>query len=377
MELYINDRLRNRKVEFFNSYNFSLRYNSVSSPFSFDFYFDPKVFETKEMACVSHYHLCTLYHKGELFLTGQFVSQGFESSEHKNLVSISGYSLPGILEDSCVPTNKAIDQALLKGTLKLSKGSPAKPYAYPLEDSGLSLKQIAEKYLAVFNISILIDDSVKTEMDTVIETTTLKPTDKIKAYLCELAAQRDINISHDKFGNLVFAKARTNLIPILSFNVPEGGLPGVRMKMIFNGQEMHSQITVMKQSSIADINEGEETVTNPYVPYVFRPITIMQNSGDNSDTITAAKRALANELRGLKLDIYLDRWDKNGKLLLPNNILSVINPEIYIFKKTDFFIESIDYSGDEKENTAVLHCVLPEVYNGQYPKYIFAGINNH
>ena len=49
----------------------------------------------------------------------------------------------------------------------------------------------------------------------------------------------------------------------------------------------------------------------------------------------------------------------DNKILKPNNIITVTNPEIYLFKKSNWFIESIDYKGDQNINTAVLNCVLP------------------
>ena len=382
MELVINDRIRQRKIEFFNSFNISLRYNSISSTFSFDFYYDPDVIEQKEMACVGHDHICQLFHEGELILTGYILSEAFSDTPTRKLVPIGGYSLPGFLEDCQVPTNEAIDKAIAFGNLKLPKNITKTPYCYPIQDEGLTLKQIAEKYLAPFNLKIVIDSSVAELMEQQFEETSTKPNDTIKQYLTDLCTQKNIIVSHNEYGNVVFGKAKTKQKPIMEFNVPKGGLPGIKMDLNFNGQEMHSQITVMKQADIDSSNVGEFTVTNPFVPFVFRPRTIIQSSGSNIDTELAANNALAAELRALKVTIAIDRWDVNGKLIRPNNVVSVINPDIYLFKKTNLFIEAIDYKGDQKEMTAVLHCVLPIVYDGtkvdgDKSAYTFQGINLH
>jgi prophage tail gpP-like protein len=140
---------------------------------------------------------------------------------------------------------------------------------------------------------------------------------------------------------------------------------------------MHSHITVMKQADSNGGNAGEFTIENPYVPFVYRPKVITQSSGDDNDTEKAARNILSDELKNLKLTIVTDRWEVNGKMLKPNNIISVTNPDIYLYKSADWFIESIDFVGDEKQTTATLHCVLPEVYNGKTPKYLFSGINLH
>ena len=39
LTLYINDRFRNRKVEFFNKFRLQLKHDSIASTFSFIFYF--------------------------------------------------------------------------------------------------------------------------------------------------------------------------------------------------------------------------------------------------------------------------------------------------------------------------------------------------
>lgn len=379
MELVINDRIRNRKVSLFNSFNISLKYNAVASTFALDFYFDPDNIEQKEMACVGHFHLCKLSHNGELLMTAQILSEAFTSSGNppRTLVPISGYSLPGVLEDCQVPTNAAIDAAIAVGNLKPPKTSPAAPYCYPIQDEGLTLRQIAKKYIAPFNLEMVVDSSVEAEMDQVIPETDIKPKDTIKHYLTELATQKNVNLTHDEQGRLVFTRIKTKLQSVLDFDVPKGGLPGVRMNMAFDGQQMHSQITVVKQAGVEDENAGEATVTNPFVPFVFRPKTIIQSSGNDIDTELAAKNALADELKNLKFKIAIDRWDVNSKLIKPANVITVKNPEIYLYKKTTLFIESIDYTGNQKEMTAVLNCCLPEVYNGQTPAYLFKGINLH
>jgi len=375
MELVIFDRIRNRKVDKFNSFHISLKYNSFSSPFSFDYYFDPDVFELKEMACVGHYHICRLYHNGELMLTGMMLSQAFNHSPIKQLVAIGGYSISGILEDCSIPTNAAIDAALAIGNLKIKPGE-IKPYC-PLQSDGLSLRQIAEKLLAPFKLNMIVDPDVIGIMDEVFEESTAEPKDSIKAYLTELATQKNIIITHDAKGNVVFTKIKTDLKPIYYFNVPKGGLPGVEIGLHFNGQHMHSQITVVKQADVDDENAGESTVTNPYVPFIFRPKTIIQTSGNDIDTELAAKNALADELRNLSVTVKLDRWIINDKIIRPGSLISIKDPENYIFNKTDFFIESIDFTGNQREETCTMHCVLPESYNGATPKYIFKGINLH
>lgn len=351
MILKINDRITNRKVDYFNQFKLNLQHASVASTFSFNFYFDPLNHDHKEMACVSHYHVATLEHNGELLLTGYILSQGFNHKNVKELVAIGGYSLPGFLEDCEIPTS-----------------------LYPLQSDGLTLRQIAQKLIKPFGLKMVVDPSVASKMDSVYDTSTASETQTIKGYLTELAAQKHVLLSHDAKGNLVFTSAKTKQKPILEF---KDGVIGTTMTLAFDGQRMHSHITVQKQSDLEGGNAGESTVTNPYVPFVYRPKVKTQSSGTDIDTDLAARQMLAEELRNLKLTIVTDRWEIDGKIIKPGNIISVINPEVYIYKKTLWFIESIEFIGDNKSVTATINCVLPEVYNGETPVSIFKGINLH
>lgn len=354
MILKINDRLRTRKVEFFNNFQLDLKYDSVASGFSFGFYFDPNNPEHKELACIGHYHKATIEHNDELLISGIITSEGFESAPERKLVAIAGYSYPGFLEDCQIS-----------------------PKSYPLQNDGLTLKQIADKVVSPFGLTIVVDPSVSSLMNEAYEKTTASATQTVKDYLTSLAAQKNIIITHDEKGRLVFTKAKAQRAPIMDFDLSKGSMPGTTMSLAYNGQVMHSDITVMKQPDKDGGNAGEYTIKNPYVPYVYRPRVVVQNSGDDIDTEKAARNALADELRGLSLKISTDRWEVNGKIIKPNNTITVINPEIYLYKKMTWFIESIAFTGDESKTTAVMNCVPKEVYSGDYPVYPFKGINLH
>jgi len=352
MELEIDDRIRTRKVKFFNNFTLDLKYDAVGSAFGFNFYFNSDNIELKELACIGHYHICRIKHNGELLLTGYILSEDFTDSSKKEFTSFSGYSKPGVLEDCQIP-----------------------PSLYPLQSDGLTLKEIATKFCSKFDFKIVIDPLVSSLMNQAIDETTAKDGQTIKSYLSELCAQKNIIISHTPEGDLFFTRAKTKQAPIISFESGKTGFTD--MKLSFNGQAMHSEITVIKQASEEDDNAGQSTIKNPYVPYVFRPKVLTQNSGTDNDTEKAARNALSEELQNLKIVIETDKWEIAGKVIKPNNIVSILNPNVYLYKKTNFFIESVTLKGDNTSLTATLNCVLPEVYNNEIPKYIFAGINLH
>lgn len=349
MELKINHRIGDGIVDviYFNDFEIDLKFDSVASTFSFKSYFDPYNRSHAELYCVSHFHDCFLSHEGELLITGRLLNQQFALSSVKELADLQGYSLPGVLEDCSIP-----------------------PTIYPLETVGLSLAEIARKIAAPFHLKVVVDPLVASEMNKPITKTAPEPTQSCKDYLTELCVQRHIVMTHDKDGALLFTKAKTDLKPIAHF---EEGISGVTIKTVFQGQGIHSHITIKKQASSDGGNAGDYTIRNPYCPvaHVYRPIVYTQSSGDDITTEEFAKQKLAAELKNIKFIINIDRWFIDGKIIRPNNIVTLFSPEAYIYKTIPVFIESVKLKGNSSSTTAELTCVLPEVYNGQIPKNVF------
>ncbi len=343
MELKIN----NIVFKYFNNFSLLLKFDSVASAFSCSFYFNPDNDQHKELLKPGQYADCSISHNDELLISGKILSQNFKSGSRRMLVEIGGYSYPGVLENCQIPVS-----------------------LYPLQSDNLTLKEITDKLLKPFGLSYEVDSVVSSEMDKKIPKTTAKESQTIKAYLSELAAQRNIVITHTPEGALYFTRTNTNQSRVLDIDSVNGTIPVPEMGFTFNGANMHSEITVMKQASSEGGNAGESTIENPYVG-AYRPKVMIQNSGDDNDTEAAGKTALASELKNIKLIVKTDRWVVNGSILKPNNLISVRKPELYLYNKTDFFIESVQYIGNSKGLTATLTCVLPEVYNGETPKSIF------
>lgn len=370
MILKINDRFTNRSISYFANVNVDRKYDSFASTFQLSYYFDPTNQEHIEFSCVSHYHICTLIDdSGKTILTGYIISIDFEDKSSPVLVRISGYSLPGVLEDCDIAP--VVPEKFMRNTKE-----PLMPYA--LQFYNLTLAELARNLVAPFGIKIIIDSSVVDEMNTKYEETEAKESQSIKSFLSELASQKNIIITHNEFGNLVFQRPSSKQKPVFDFT--EETISNVKMKLSFNGQGVHSQITVMKQHSIEEDGIAEQkTINNPYVTTVFRPkvYKLTQKSAGPDDSNEAAINLRAKELQALSLTIELDRWVLDDKMLKPGQIITVKNPNVYLFKKTNWFIQAITLSEDKDKSTALLKCCIPEAITGEEPKYIFAGINLH
>jgi prophage tail gpP-like protein len=340
-------KISGQKFDNWNNFKLSLAYNSVASTFSFDgLVLTP---EQKQLFKPLSYHSCQVYFDKELLLSGTIISTSTSVDNNVNLGGIAGYAKPGVLEDCPMPLS-----------------------LYPLQSDGMSLKEIAEKILKPFAISMVIDSQVTADMDKKYDKSTADASQTVKDYLCELAKQRNIVITHTNGGALLFTRAKSDKQSIATYTE---GKPSTKISLSCNGQGIHSDITVQKQATIETDIAGEETVKNNLIK-IFRPTVIAQSSGDNDDTSNSAKMIRASELRNITLSVETDRWKwYDGKklyMIKPNEIIEVESPSNFINKRTRFFVESVELSGNQEGVNAVINCVLPETYSGDEPKNIFA-----
>ena len=132
---------------------------------------------------------------------------------------------------------------------------------------------------------MVVDPSVANKMNQTFKSTTASATQTIKDYLTQLASQKDIIMTHDSHGRLLFTKAKTDVEPIMQIDLTKPVPDGMTYSMEYNGQNMHSHITMQGQSSIDGGNAKEYTIRNPYViGSVYRPKVMTQSSGDDNDT---------------------------------------------------------------------------------------------
>lgn len=382
MELYVNDRRKVRRIEKFNNFSFKMHYDSVASTFSLQFYFDENNPDHKELACVSHYHECHIEHNGERLMTGFILSQKFTHSPEATMVNLAGYSKAGVLGDCKIPLS-----------------------LYPLQIDNQSLKQIATKIASYFKLKVIVDELAKSKDSKEIiveddspdptaspdydvrlaslEVKDASPTEKmdknykrVKAaekqtalqFLADLAFQRNIVMTHNENGDILFTVPDTNQKAVSHFEV---GINATNLEMTFDGQKIHSHHTAIKEAPADGGNNSYKTIRNPLVPIVYRPTVIIQNSGDDQDTLGVAQAARAEELRNITLDIDTAFWELQGKIIRPGSLITAKIPQLYLYKKAKWFVESVEFKGDSESLTASMRCVLPCCYDNSLPINIF------
>jgi len=332
-------KLKINGVEFkgFSEYSVSLIFDSVASTFSFSALkdFAPMPFS---------YPKCEIENdEGELLITGVVLNNTFATTKKEQLVKVSGYSLPGALEDCQVPIS-----------------------IYPLQSDKLTLKEIVDKVLTPFGITYIADPIVSSDFNRVYAKSNAEPTESVKSYINRLASQKGIILTHNEKGQLVFTKIQAaELQAVVTF---EDGAPGVfEMNLETQGQQMHSEITVMRQASKKSPKALQSTIINPYV-LSTRPKTKILNA--DSEDLLDVDKAARNEL-GAELASAINLTIKTTKFVKPGNLVQVKSPRNNINDFTDFFVQSTIINGDTRGEKYILNCVLKDVYTDDEVVNIF------
>jgi prophage tail gpP-like protein len=341
-------KINGRNVDFFTGVSIQLKLDSIASVFQFKARFNPENDDHKEIFKPLQYYKVEIFNNDKILIfTGTILNTAFESNSGTNLVSISGYSLSGILEDCTIPVSQ-----------------------YPLQSDNLNLKDIANRLCGLFDIGLVIDSSVTNEVNRPYKKTTASPTDTIKGYLAKLTSQRNILLSHDAKGRVVMFKPNSEQKPKYFFNKENT----LSMSSSFNGQSLHSEINVVRQPS--GENAGVSTVDKVVNPLIekYRPTTKVLSSGEDTDTKKAADNELAAELEAIQLKLELNYLLED---IMPGDIVNVHNHEIYSFAYSRYMVKDVSYSYDEKSDKTSLSLVLPETYTGDIPKPILFYYDSH
>lgn len=328
-------------INFYTNITITHQLDAVASVFSFDARFNPDNATHRNIFRPLSYNIVEIFDNDDnLKLTGVAINTSLKSSSSRSLQTISGYSKAGILEDCTIPYS-----------------------AYPLEMLNLSLKNIATKLLKEFGLGFIIDGSVKNEMNANYEKSVAKPDETVKSFLSKLASQKNIILSHDNKGNLIFFKPNDKERARASFDDRNT----TNMTLSVSGQALHSNITVIRQPSKDNPDlSAVDTIRNPLVK-IKRTLVKTLSSGSETDTARAANNVLADELKSISVQISLDRYYHVNC----GDIVEVQNPEIFLYEKTRLMVSEITVNETALNQSMSLKLVLPETFTGNTPKNIF------
>lgn len=141
-------KIQGQHFKYWNNFSLNLVYNSLGSTFSFEgLTITP---DQKRLFMPLSYHRCEVLFGAQKLLTGTLLNTGTGLENTISLNAISGYSLPGVLEDCEIPLD-----------------------VYPLQFDNMSVKDIVEKLIKPFGLALVVDSSVEAEVNKKIDTIAL------------------------------------------------------------------------------------------------------------------------------------------------------------------------------------------------------------
>lgn len=261
---------------------------------------------------------------------------------NRKSVTVSGYSLPGVLNDCNIPAS-----------------------AFPLEFNGQGLKDIAKTIAGHLGLSIEFEE----QQGPVFERVAADPTKKALEFLSELARQRNFIISSTPQGKLLFQRSVEVGQPVA--RLAQGSPPLTAIAAQFKPQEFYSHITGL-QPATAGIDGSQYTVVNTKLKGVIRPFTFKADDTTGAD-VKAAVEAKAGRMfaNAVSYSASITSWrDPQGKLWRPNTTITLIAPGAMIYSEYEFVIRSIRFSKDEDSESVVLNLVLPGSFSGKIPEVL-------
>lgn len=400
----------------YNEMNITLAYDSIADTFGCKVYFEPSNADHKKALRPLAYHKCIITHGGVLVMTATVLNNKFGSAGDppKQLAIVEGYSQTGILGDNnlayfqksfpdqvpsqfdgltlvqvaqkvCAPFNMAVkvsddlqkDTAFNKPYPTLSNNDETQTIAEFLDhlctakNAVLSHTNKGELLITRTNASKIKTTKATYVREDVLSTATLDVyNDPGTVYESQTVDITDRPILYDFEDASLFLKSGS-----------VGQHSWTEASLDVNGQNIHTYIHVVGQTqdpaSGASIN-ALDTMVNVLGTFINVTTAIgnqklfqshlrfryeKQTSGDDNDSPQTARGILGDELKNIVLTFTIAGWTLNGNLITPNQLITVINPELYLYKKTTFFIKEVTLYGNEVLEVATITCVLVECFN--------------
>lgn len=279
---------------------------------------------------------------GEPFFTGRIINQPPVIENNQIVISVSGYSLPGVFNDCTAPAS-----------------------AFPLEFNNQGLQEIATTLAAPFGIDVIFD----ADQGAIFERVALKPTTKILSFLIDLAKQRNLIISSTERGKLLFQQSISIGNPVA--RLQQGEPPLLSVTPRFSPQEYYSHLTGLESVEIG-LSGSQYTVKNERLEGVIRPLIFTVPDAAKADVKAAVQAKMGRmfgNLAAYTIDVATWR-DPNGNIWKPNTTIKLTAPDAMIYNEYEFIIRSVNFEKDDTTEIATLDLIIPGSFSGQLPEIL-------
>ena len=277
---------------------------------------------------------------GEVLFKGTMLTPTPQVDANSKTISVSGYSLPGVLNDCTLPAS-----------------------AFPLEFEGQGLKDISKTIASYFGLGVEFTD----QQGPVFDKVAVEPSEKPFQFLGKLARQRNFVISSTKDGELLFQRSVNRGRPVARLS--QGVAPLLSVTPTFKSQEYYSHLTGLAPAT-AGIGGSQHTVENSRLKGIIRPFTFKANDTTSGDVKAAVEAKIGRMFaNAASYTITLVGWrNSKGELWKPNTTITLIAPNAMIFSEYEFIIRKVTLKKAPKSETTELQLVMPGAFDGKIPE---------
>lgn len=257
-------------------------------------------------------------------------------------LEISGYSVPGVLNDCTAPAS-----------------------AYPLEFNNMALPEIAAAIIKPFGLRAEFTAPGGAKF----ERAAAGASDTVLSFLTDLAQQRGLIISSTPDGALLFQQSARPGKPVATLR--QGAAPVISVSPSFSPQQYYSHITGLE--SVALGSEGSQyTVKNPHLAGVIRPLTFQSPDVQGGDLPAAVAAKAARMFANMAAySVQVSTWrDPSGALWAPNTTVVLQAPGAMVYKDYEFIVRGVRFEKTATAETAELDLVLPGAFESKLPEVL-------
>jgi prophage tail gpP-like protein len=259
----------------------------------------------------------------------------------RKMIECSGYSIPGVLNDCTAPIS-----------------------AYPLEFNNQDLQAIASRVTQSFNINV----SFLNDAGSTFERVACDPGKKILPFLIDLARQRNLVLTNDENGGLIFWRSVSTGSPVAKLY--QGQSPLIQVIPNFSPQNYYSHITGV-DFIIVGYTGTTYTVKNDKLK-TLRPFTFKTPDTTGSSVKNAVEAKAGRMFASMVLyTIELSTWrDPAGNLWKPNTTLVLQAPDAMIYNEYEFIIRNVELMRESNNEIARLELILPGSLEAKLPEVL-------
>ena len=233
---------------------------------------------------------------------------------------------------------------------------------FPIQFSKAKLDEIAEAVLVKFGLTASFPDGPGALFE---EAGPSSPTDTVFSFLQNLARQRELLITDDASGNIVFYRARTTAAPVATLAEGQQGVTVSEGR--YDGTKSYSSFDVFGQEKGKSDNHAR--VVDPSMEGIIRPKSIQANDTNAANIKGSAEWAATTSIAAaIAVPLRVTDWDKeNGDLWNPGDIITLASPGIMIYKPYAFIIKSVVLQDLPSSQVADFTMTIPNAYSGELP----------